>query len=88
MRRYYKVKKLLIFLLILFSSCERKLCPTYSSVEKNDFQTENIVDALRKKNLPVEVHTFDQEGHGFRDGIVKRKVLEATEAFFRKHLHL
>jgi len=25
------VKKLLVVLLILFSSCERKLCPTYSS---------------------------------------------------------
>lgn len=49
-------------------------------------QTEKIAFALRKKNIPVEVHTFANEGHGFRDGKVKLKVLESTERFFSKHL--
>ena len=40
------------------------------------------------KNIPVEVHTFSEEGHGFRDSAVKIKVLNATEQFFRQHLHI
>jgi dipeptidyl aminopeptidase/acylaminoacyl peptidase len=36
----------------------------------------------------VEVHTFAEEGHGFRDSAVQIAVLEATEAFFRHHLGL
>ena len=51
-------------------------------------QTERIAQALRSKNIPVEVHTFADEGHGFRDSQVKIKVLEATEKFFRKYLDL
>jgi len=37
------VKKLLVILLILFSSCERKLCPTYSSIENQSAKTENSI---------------------------------------------
>ena len=29
-------------------------------------QTEKMVNALRRKHIPVEVHTFPDEGHGFR----------------------
>ncbi len=51
-------------------------------------QTERMADALREKDIPVEVHTFTEEGHGFRNANSKIKVLELTEKFFRKHLGL
>ena len=51
-------------------------------------QTERIAAVLNKKDIPVEVQTFADEGHGFRDGKVRIKVLEDTEKFFRKHLSL
>ena len=49
-------------------------------------QTQRMADALRNKDIPVEVHTFPEEGHGFRDANSKIKVLKLTEKFFRKHL--
>jgi len=51
-------------------------------------QTEQMAAALRASGLPVEVHTFAEEGHGFRDSEVQISVLEATERFFRLHLNL
>ena len=51
-------------------------------------QTERMAEALRRNHIPVEVHTFAEEGHGFRDSAVQIAVLEATEAFFRHHLGL
>mgnify|MGYP002836392327 FL=1 len=51
-------------------------------------QTERMAAALRSNGLPVEVQSFPNEGHGFRDSDVKVQVLEATEAFFRRHLGL
>ena len=51
-------------------------------------QTERMAAALRAKGIPVDVQTFAEEGHGFRDSAVKVQVLEATEAFFRHHLGL
>lgn len=51
-------------------------------------QTERMAAALRQNGIPVEVHIFEQEGHGFRDSAAKIKVLEATEKFFRTHLSL
>ncbi len=51
-------------------------------------QSQFIVDALSKNNVPVELLTFPDEAHGFRDGDVQILVLEATEEFFRKHLNL
>ena len=50
-------------------------------------QTERMAAALREKKIPVEVHSFENEGHGFKDSQVKIKVLESTEKFFRKHLN-
>jgi dipeptidyl aminopeptidase/acylaminoacyl peptidase len=44
--------------------------------------------ALGERGIPVEVHLFPGEGHGFRDRAVQQRVLEATEAFFRRHLDL
>tara|TARA_Y100001968_G_scaffold310427_1_gene331363 strand:- start:72 stop:2012 length:1941 start_codon:yes stop_codon:yes gene_type:complete len=51
-------------------------------------QTETIEQAIRKNNIPVELHSFNNEGHGFKDGKVKIAVLELTEKFFRKHLNI
>ena len=51
-------------------------------------QTERMAEALRTNGIPVEVMTFAEEGHGFRDSAVQIAVLEATEAFFRRHLGL
>ncbi len=51
-------------------------------------QTELMVAALRNNGIPVELHTFSEEGHGFRDSLVKIKVLEMTENFFLKSLGL
>ena len=51
-------------------------------------QTERMAAALRENDLPVEVLNFPEEGHGFRDSAVQVAVLEATEAFFRRHLEL
>ncbi len=51
-------------------------------------QTKSMVSVLRKKKIPVELFTFSEEGHGFRDGAVRIKVLEETEKFFRKHLSI
>jgi dienelactone hydrolase len=51
-------------------------------------QTERMALALGERGIPVEVHLFPGEGHGFRDRAVQLRVLEATEAFFRRHLDL
>ena len=51
-------------------------------------QTERMAAALRENGVPVEVLNFPEEGHGFRDSTVQVAVLEATEAFFRRHLGL
>ena len=51
-------------------------------------QTERMAAALRANGIPVEVHLFPEEGHGFRNGATQIQVLEATEAFFRRHFGL
>jgi dipeptidyl aminopeptidase/acylaminoacyl peptidase len=51
-------------------------------------QTENMALALSRADVPVEVHLYPGEGHGFRDSQVRIQVLEATEAFFRRHFQL
>jgi dienelactone hydrolase len=51
-------------------------------------QTERMAAALQAHGVPVEMHLFPGEGHGFRDGAVQLAVLEATEAFFRRHFAL
>ena len=51
-------------------------------------QTDSMAEALRCRGVPVEVHRFAGEGHGFRSGAVRVAVLEATEAFFRHHFTL
>ncbi len=51
-------------------------------------QTDRMAAALAANGLPVEVHRFEGEGHGFRSSAVQMMVLERTEAFFRRHLNL
>ena len=51
-------------------------------------QTERMAAALKANGIPVEVHLFPEEGHGFRNGATQIQVLEATEAFFRRHFQL
>ena len=51
-------------------------------------QTERMALALGERGVPVEVHLFPGEGHGFRSSEVQIQVLEATEAFFRRHFQL
>jgi dipeptidyl aminopeptidase/acylaminoacyl peptidase len=51
-------------------------------------QTERMAAALKANGIPVEVHLFPDEGHGFRKGATQIQVLEATEAFFRHHFQL
>ncbi|MBM5799408.1 MAG: S9 family peptidase [Cyanobacteria bacterium K_DeepCast_35m_m2_023] len=51
-------------------------------------QTERMAAALRRNGIPVAVHTFADEGHGFGSGATQIEVLEATEAFFHQHLKL
>jgi dipeptidyl aminopeptidase/acylaminoacyl peptidase len=51
-------------------------------------QTDRMAAALEANGVPVVVHRFAGEGHGFRSGTVQQQVLEATEAFFRKHFQL
>ncbi len=47
-----------------------------------------IKDELLKREIPVEIYLFDNEGHGFKDGKRKVDVLKRTEAFFRKYLNI
>jgi dipeptidyl aminopeptidase/acylaminoacyl peptidase len=51
-------------------------------------QTERMAAALSARGIPVEVHLFAEEGHGFRRAETQIQVLEATEAFFRRHFSL
>jgi acetyl esterase/lipase len=51
-------------------------------------QSERLALALGEQGVPVELFLFPGEGHGFRAGAVQAQVLEATEAFFRRHLGL
>jgi dipeptidyl aminopeptidase/acylaminoacyl peptidase len=51
-------------------------------------QTERMAAALQANGVPVEVHLFAEEGHGFRKATTQIQVLEATEAFFRHHFGL
>jgi pimeloyl-ACP methyl ester carboxylesterase len=51
-------------------------------------QSERMALALEQRGVPVEIHLFPGEGHGFRSGAVQAQGLEATDAFFRRHLGL
>ena len=72
---------------------ERIRCPVIFFQGLDDLvvppeQTERMAAALKANGIPVEVHLFPDEGHGFRKGATQIQVLEATEAFFRHHFQL
>ncbi len=46
-----------------------------------------IKDELLKRDIPVQINLFDNEGHGFKDGKIKVDVLKKIEAFFREYLN-
>jgi dipeptidyl aminopeptidase/acylaminoacyl peptidase len=47
-------------------------------------QSELIVEALKKRGVPVEYVAFEGEGHGFRMAASIRRAFEAEEAWYRK----
>ncbi len=47
-----------------------------------------IKNELLKRDIPVEINLFENEGHGFKDGQIKIDVLRKTEAFFKKYLNI
>ena len=72
---------------------ERIRCPVIFFQGLDDLvvppeQTDRMAAALQANGIPVAVHRFEGEGHGFRSRDVQIQVLEATEAFFRTHLGL
>ena len=65
---------------IFFQGLEDVVVPTE--------QTDRMAEPLERNGVAVEVHRFANEGHGFRNGATQVQVLEATEAFFRRHFQL
>lgn len=49
-------------------------------------ESDQIVEAMRKKNIPVEYLLFTDEGHGFVRPENRMKFNAAAEAFLAKHL--
>jgi dipeptidyl aminopeptidase/acylaminoacyl peptidase len=45
-------------------------------------QSEMMVEAMKKKGVPVEYHAFEGEQHGFRKADTIKRVLEAELAFY------
>jgi dipeptidyl aminopeptidase/acylaminoacyl peptidase len=51
-------------------------------------QSAKIVDALRRRKVPVAYVTFPGEGHGFLSGAAKQKALEIQMSFLSQILNL
>ncbi len=66
--------------LILFHGLKDKVIPSNQSIA--------IKDELLKREIPVQINLFENEGHGFKDGKIKVEVLNKTEAFFRQYLNI
>ena len=66
--------------LILFHGLNDKVVLSEQSIE--------LKDELLKREIPVDIYLFENEGHGFKDGKLKIDVLTKTEAFFRKYLNI
>jgi dipeptidyl aminopeptidase/acylaminoacyl peptidase len=49
-------------------------------------ESDQIVKAMRKNNLPVTYVVFEDEGHGFANPANNNRFNAATEAFFAEHL--
>ncbi|HEY8558979.1 MAG TPA: S9 family peptidase [Pyrinomonadaceae bacterium] len=52
----------------------------------NKIESDQIVVALRDKNLPVEYLVAPDEGHGFQRPVNQMAMIAAAERFFAKHL--
>ncbi len=52
----------------------------------NKIESDQIVVALRDKNLPVEYIVAPDEGHGFQRPVNQMAMIAAAERFFAKHL--
>ena len=55
-------------------------------VNKNE--SDQMVEALRKRGVDVQYMVKDNEGHGFHNEENQFDFYSAMEAFFRKHLHV
>jgi len=66
--------------LILFHGLKDKVIPSDQSIA--------IKEELLKREIPVQINLFENEGHGFKDGKIKVDVLNKTEAFFRQYLNI
>ncbi|HEX9942065.1 MAG TPA: S9 family peptidase [Thermoanaerobaculia bacterium] len=49
-------------------------------------ESDEIVEAVRKKGIPVEYHLFPNEGHGFARKETQEKAYQATLEFLDKYL--
>lgn len=49
-------------------------------------ESDEIVEAVRKKGIPVEYHLFPNEGHGFARRDTQEKAYQATLEFLDKYL--
>ncbi|HET9226444.1 MAG TPA: S9 family peptidase, partial [Thermoanaerobaculia bacterium] len=49
-------------------------------------ESDSIVEAVKKKGVPVEYIIFENEGHGFRRKESQKKAYEAMLAFLDRHL--
>jgi dipeptidyl aminopeptidase/acylaminoacyl peptidase len=49
-------------------------------------ESEQIVDAMKKKGIDHEYLLFGDEGHGFAKPENRLRFMEAAEAFLAKHL--
>ncbi len=66
-------------------------CPLFVAQGANDIRvkkehSDQIVDTLRSKNIPVEYMVKDNEGHGFRNEENRFDFFRAMEKFLKAHL--
>ena len=52
----------------------------------NKAESDQIVEALKKRNITVEYMVKDNEGHGFANEENRFDFYKAMESFFAKHL--
>ena len=57
-----------------------------NDVRVDKTEADQIVAAMRDKNLPVEYIVAPDEGHGFARPVNKMAMFAATEKFFAKYL--
>lgn len=67
------------------------MCPMFVAQGMTDprvppHESEQIVDALRGRNVPVEYLTFPDEGHGFLKRDNRRVAYEQVAGFLQRHL--